>query len=71
MDSKGKRKSRLNSKRADVSRANLYRLIQAVNEEVESDEDELVVSIVMNLVKCGKVKWVKYPKQLEKMLQWQ
>ena len=66
----GKGRNSANPNKIGCIRTTLYGLIQAVNEEVGSDQDALVVSIVMNLVQFGKVKWINYPTQLEKSIHW-
>jgi hypothetical protein len=66
----GKRRRRTNSKETGRIRTNFYDLIQAINEEVEPDQDALVTSTVMNIVESGKAKWIKYHRHPERIFLW-
>lgn len=35
----------------------LYDLIEAISEEIEPGEDELIVPVVLDLIKSGRLKW--------------
>lgn len=47
--------------------SSLYELIEALNEEVVIKEDDLVTEAVLNLVKSGKIRWMREHQTLKRI----
>lgn len=44
---------------APVTITNLYNLIGALNKKIETNHDNLITTIVVDLIGAGKIKWMR------------
>jgi hypothetical protein len=44
---------------AITNRSTLYDLIEAIEEEIEQGEEELIAPVVLDLIESHKVKWIR------------
>ena len=45
----------------------LYDLIEAIGDEADPGEEELIVKAVQNLMRCGKIKWLSENRNLKQI----
>jgi hypothetical protein len=57
----------LDSPDPSAVRTNLYNLIEAMTDEAEPTDEDLIVAAVLDLTESGKIKWIR-PRRAFKLL---